>query len=376
MPYLVCLLMATPISLMNTPLEPLLTPLSHFPRSTLSTPLSLFPFPSSTSPPYDPSVPLPQSLVLDLSLRPPQPLTSQPCSGDSVSTPLLHSHPTASVPLARPTKRLLFRSPLLKGEGVKQALAWNREQLLDLRRLWELRRQRRIETGLIPMARPPSMISDDALDAENKINIAMGTLQSSPIHPSTSHLPNLKFQCSDLFRPTVWRGLTSIVRRPQRWQLNSSMPSKTTKIPLRFRRPTTTAEKSPKSSRRASGSVPLSLPKGWVYEAEQVSKEVKGEVVDPTQYLMLDAPLTRSKRKAVEQLDDPHRRHRRALSITAAPLTSLSRFPLALSPKTKRTRSYTSCESTHVTSGVNTRQMRSNLTGIRTMETTAWQLDA
>jgi hypothetical protein len=44
--------------------------------------------------------------------------------------------------LIRPAKRLLFRSPLPKGEGVKQALAWNREQLLDLRRLWELRRQR------------------------------------------------------------------------------------------------------------------------------------------------------------------------------------------------------------------------------------------
>jgi hypothetical protein len=55
---------------------------------------------------------------------------------------------------------------------------------------------------------------------------------------------------------------------------------------------------------------------------------------------------------------------------------TLSRFPLALSPKTKRTRSYTSCESTHVTSGVNTQQTPSNLTGIRTMETTAWQLDA
>jgi hypothetical protein len=39
-------------------------------------------------------------------------------------------------------KHLLFRSPLPKGKGVKQVLAWNREQLLDLRRLWELRRQR------------------------------------------------------------------------------------------------------------------------------------------------------------------------------------------------------------------------------------------
>jgi hypothetical protein len=50
-----------------------------------------------------------------------------------------------------------------------------------------------------------------------------------------------------------------------------------------------------------------SLPKGWVYEAEEVQTEVKVEVVDPNKYQMLDAPLTHSKRKAVDQLDDPHR---------------------------------------------------------------------
>jgi hypothetical protein len=130
--------MATVTLPTNTPLEPLLTPLSLFRRRTPSTPLSLSPSPLSISPPCSPSIPLPPSLVLDLSLHPPQPLTSQLCSGDSVSTLPLHSHPTASVPLTRPAKCLLFRSPLPKGEGVKQALAWNREQLLDLRRLWEL----------------------------------------------------------------------------------------------------------------------------------------------------------------------------------------------------------------------------------------------
>jgi hypothetical protein len=57
-------------------------------------------------------------------------------------------------------------------------------------------------------------------------------------------------------------------------------------------------------------------------------------------------------------------------------LPILSRFPLALSPKMKKTRSCTSCEGTHVTSGVNTRQTTSGSTGNRTMETTAWQLDA
>jgi hypothetical protein len=62
--------------------------------------------------------------------------------------------------------------------------------------------------------------------------------------------------------------------------------------------------------------------------------------------------------------------------VSASSSASVSRFPLALSPKTKRTRSCTSCEGTHVTSGVNTRQTPSGSTGIRTMETTAWQLDA
>jgi hypothetical protein len=57
-------------------------------------------------------------------------------------------------------------------------------------------------------------------------------------------------------------------------------------------------------------------------------------------------------------------------------MANMSRFPLALSPKMKKTRSCTSCEGTHVTSGVNTRQTPSDSTGIRTMETTAWQLDA
>jgi hypothetical protein len=53
--------------------------------------------------------------------------------------------------------------------------------------------------------------------------------------------------------------------------------------------------------------IPPSLPKGWVYKVEKVNAEVKDEVVNPSQYLMLDAPLTCSKHRAVEQLDDPHR---------------------------------------------------------------------
>jgi hypothetical protein len=110
----------------------------------------------------------------------------------------------ASVPLTKPTKCLLFRSPLLKGEGIKQALVWNREQLVDLRRLWELRRQRRIDQGLIPMTHPPTMISDNVLVVGNNENIATDTPPSFQTPHSTSPLTPLESQCQDPFRPTAW----------------------------------------------------------------------------------------------------------------------------------------------------------------------------
>jgi hypothetical protein len=169
--------------------EPWLTPLSHFPKQTPSTPLLLSPSPSSTSLPCSLSTPPPPSIVLNLSLCPPQPRTSQPCSEASTSTHLLPSHPTANVLLAKPAKCLLFHSPLPKGEGVKQALAWNREQLLDLRRLWELRRQRQIDHGLIPMAQPPTMISDAVLDVENRTSTATAIPPSFLTHHLTSPSP-------------------------------------------------------------------------------------------------------------------------------------------------------------------------------------------
>jgi hypothetical protein len=68
----------------------------------------------------------------------------------------------------------------------------------------------------------------------------------------------------------------------------------------------------------------MSLPKGWVYATEEVGAAVKAKVTDPSKYLMPDAPLTHSQLKSVSQLDDPHRRHRRASSITEALPSSLS----------------------------------------------------
>jgi hypothetical protein len=166
-------------------------------KSFQSNPLFL----SSTSPPCSPSIPLLPPLFLNLSLPRPQHQRSLPCSGSSESTPLPPSHLMASTPPNKPTKCLLFCSPLLKGEGIKQVLAWNWEQLLDLRQLWELCQQQHIKNGLIPMAWPPLMISDDVLDVENRINTAMGTPPSSQTPRSTSLLDS---QCGPPFSPTAW----------------------------------------------------------------------------------------------------------------------------------------------------------------------------
>jgi hypothetical protein len=169
------------------------------------------------------------------------------------------------------------------------------------------------------MTRPPMMISDDVLAVGNSENTATDTLPSFQTHHSTSPLTPLESQCQDPFRPMAWRDLTSVVRRPRRWQLASSTASsKTTKMPLRFHQPMTTGRSSRGSLPKDLASHLTSLPKGWVYTTEEVGAAVKAEVTDPSQYLMPDAPLTRSQLKSVSQLDDPHRRHRQASSITEA----------------------------------------------------------
>jgi hypothetical protein len=251
---------------------------------------------------------------------------SQLCSDSSGSTPLPHSHQTVSMPLNKPLKRLLFRSPLPKGEGIKQALAWNRKQLLDLQRLWELCRQHRIDAGLLPMTRPPLMISDDALGVENRTSTAMAMPPSSQTPLLTSHLDS---QCRAPFQPTAWRNLTSVVRRPCHWQVASSMLStKTVKILLRFRQHTTMEMSSPVSSPKALASPLLLLPKGWVYAVEDVNIKTEAEVVNPSSYLMLGAPLTclKHKRQLDDQLADPHHQYRRVLNITEALPSSHSTY--------------------------------------------------
>jgi hypothetical protein len=179
------------------------------------------------------------------------------------------------------------------------------------------------------------MISDAALTVESNENTVMATPLSSLTHPSTSRLTPLESHCHDPFRPTVWCDLTSVVRRPRRWQLASPPASgKTTKIPLRFRQSATTGKSSRGSSLKASASLPPPLPKGWVYAVKEVSAEVKAEVIDPSRYQITNAPLTRSQLNHAKSFADPHRQLRRALSITGGRRSSPSASKLT--PAVKR----------------------------------------
>jgi hypothetical protein len=187
---------------------------------------------------------------------------------------------------------------------------------------WELCRQCRISAGLIPMTQPPTTISDAALGVENCASTATATLPSSLTPLLTSPLES---QCGPPFQPMAWRDLTSVMHRPRCWQLASStISNKTTKMLLRFCQHMTMERSSPVSSLRGSVFPLPMLLKGWVYEVAEASAEVKAEVADPSRYLNPGTPLTRNKRKLVDQLDDPHCRHRRASSIIEALPSSLS----------------------------------------------------
>jgi hypothetical protein len=167
------------------------------------------------------------------------------------------------------------------------------------------------------------MISDScARCGEQRPILSQVTLQSS-LTPSLDLPPaQTRAPLSGPFSPTAWRGLTSIVCKPQRWQLTSSTPLKTTKMPLRFRQPTTTEKRSPTSSQKASALTRRSLPKGWVYVPKEVDVKVEAEVMDPSRYQLLAAPLTRSKRKALGPPEELHHQSQPASNtIEARPIS-------------------------------------------------------
>jgi hypothetical protein len=101
---------------------------------------------------------------------------------------------------------------------MQQAHGWHWEQLLDLWQRWELCQKQRLDTRLLAMTQPLTMISDAVLGVENNENTAMGTLPSSQTLALTSHLHSINSHCKDLFHPAVWCDLTSVMHKPQCWQ--------------------------------------------------------------------------------------------------------------------------------------------------------------
>ena len=132
---------------------------------------------------------------------------------------------------------------------------WRREQLIAARKRWDRINAQRIQEGHLPMTYHSHTLRDSVTSATDPLNIVTDTppLNHSPSDPENH--PEALMPPSR--HPDAWSTLTSIVKRPSRWQ--TSLPpqlGKTTKIPLRFRRPT--------------------LPKGWRYEEEVA--EAEGEV--------------------------------------------------------------------------------------------------
>src|ERR1700677_3023366 len=214
-------------------------------------------------------------LLLDISetlLITPTMQSQTPLKSDSdvcLSTLQPSQHPNM------PKKVLRFTNPNPLSEGMKTAMEWRKEQLQRARERWNLRNAQRIQEGHLPMTLHSHALRDYADSAMDHSSIVMDT--PLPNH-SLSARENLDTHLLQPPHPDAWSLLKAEVASPSRWLGTSStqysntmsrwtttppLSEKTTKIPLRFRRPT--------------------LPKGWAYEegvAEEGGREVKDEVAD------------------------------------------------------------------------------------------------
>ena len=208
-------------------------------------------------------------LLLDisdaLSISPitPLPTPSKSDSLVSLSTLQPSQHPNM------PKKVLKFTDPNPLSQGMITAMEWRKEQLLRARKRWDQRNAQRIKEGHLPMTDHSHALRDYADSATDPSSIVMDT--PLPSHSPSDRENQLEAQLLHPPHPDAWSRLKTEVASPNRWLETLSTPSsnttsrwkttpplsgKTTKIPLRFRRPT--------------------LPKGWVYEADV---EEGGEVI-------------------------------------------------------------------------------------------------
>src|ERR1700677_4645592 len=191
-------------------------------------------------------------LLLNLSRTPPTtPMPPSLNSSDvSASTLQPSQHPNM------PRVVLRFNVPIQDSVGMVTARAWRREQLMAARKRWDHINARRIQEGHLPMPYHSHTLRASATSATDLSNTATDTLPPNLSSRDPENHPEA--QMPPPHHPDAWSTLTSIVKKPSRWQ--TSLPpqlGKTTKIPLRFRHPT--------------------LPKGWKYEEEVA--EAEAEVV-------------------------------------------------------------------------------------------------
>src|ERR1700677_4939001 len=162
-----------------------------------------------------------------------------------------------------PKKVLKFMNPNPLSEGMRTAMEWRREQLQRARERWSQRNAQRIQEGHLPMTLHSHALRDYADSAMDPSSIVMDTplpnhSQSDRENQLETHLlqpphpdawSRLKVEVAS---PSPWLGTSSTLysNTTSRWTTTPPLSGKTTKIPLRFRRPT--------------------LPKGWVYEADVV----------------------------------------------------------------------------------------------------------
>ena len=178
----------------------------------------------------------------------------------------------ANLPMRTAPASIIFRSPIPESMGMRTVREWHWEQLLQYRLQWEKRRQQRIKQGLTLTTLTTSRICDLAHEDVVPLNTATDI---PPRH--RRHHPYL----SDLdpYSPDAWSMLTSTVRKWQDWSMDCPLSSKkTTKILLRFRRPT--------------------LPKGWVYEEDiKVEESTRLPTLGPSTSLVPTTNVQHARRR-------------------------------------------------------------------------------
>ena len=193
--------------------------------------------------------------------------------------------PSQQSNLMSPEVSLLFGSPSMQSLGMQTALAWQCEQLLLTWIQLDKQNKACLAQGMIPISWTTSQTLDHALMDVDQWSIAMDTTPPN-LHRYQHHehpyLSDLQPHNSE-----AWPHFSSIVKTPQRWQLNSSVLSeKTTKMPLKYCQHT--QELKP-------------LPKEWVYNED--AEAVKTKVLTNLSLYKLTHPCLTC---AQQQLEDCH----------------------------------------------------------------------